>query len=82
MRNLIGAVVVVLAAAGAALAAQAEGKIQSIDREKLTITLEDGESYKLPGEFDVTAISEGMGIYFAYDDVDGQKLITDLELEQ
>ncbi len=66
----------------AALAAQAEGKIQSIDKEALTITLEDGQSYKLPGEFDVSAISEGMEIFFAYDDVAGQKMITDLELTE
>jgi Cu/Ag efflux protein CusF len=82
MRMLIGAVAALAMTVSAALAAQGEGKIASIDRETLTITLEDGKSYKLPGEFDMTAISEGVEVYFAYDTVDGQNMITDLELSE
>ena len=77
----------ILAAALAALmisafahAAEAEGHIKTIDRENLTITLEDGKSYKLPGEFDVDSLSEGMDILFAYDEIGGENLITDIAM--
>ena len=53
MRTLIGFFAASLMISTAAFAAEAEGKIQAIDIEKLTITLDDGKSYKLPGEFDV-----------------------------
>ena len=61
----------------AAFAAEAEGQIQSIDKENSTITLDDGKSYKLPGEFDVDTLSEGMAIMLAYDKVGGENLVTD-----
>lgn len=66
----------------AALAAEAEGKVKAVDRDQMTITLDDGKSYKLPGEFDVDAIKEGMEVLLAYDVVGGVKLITDMELPQ
>ncbi len=80
MRTLIGAAAAVLMIATAAFAAEAEGQIKAIDREKLTITLDDGKSYKLPGEFDVEALKEGMEIVLAYDKVGGENLITDMQL--
>ena len=65
-----------------AFAAEAEGQIQAIDTESLTITLDDGKSYKLPGEFDVEVLKEGMGVLLAYDEVSGENLITDMELSE
>jgi Cu/Ag efflux protein CusF len=65
-----------------AFAAEAEGKIQTVDRDNLTITLENGNSYKLPGEFDVDAIKEGMQVLLAYDKVGDQNMITDMELSE
>lgn len=82
MRTLIGAVAAVLIMSGAALAAEAEGQIKSIDKEKSIITLDNGKSYKLPGEFDVDNIKPGMSILIAYDVVGGENLITDMELPQ
>lgn len=67
---------------GPALADEAEGKIRAVDAEQLTITLADGTSYKLPGEFDVDALREGMDVLLAYDEVDGEKLITDMQLSE
>ncbi|MBX3576023.1 MAG: DUF1344 domain-containing protein [Rhizobiaceae bacterium] len=80
MRTLFGAVAAAVMFAGVAFAAEAEGQIQSIDHENLTITLDNGKIYKLPGEFDVDAIKEGMEILLAYDVVGGQNLITDMQL--
>ena len=79
MRILIGAVVAALMLATAAYAAEAEGQIKAIDMDNLTITLDNGKSYKLPGEFDVEAIKEGMEIVLAYDEVGGENLITDMD---
>ena len=82
MRSVAAALAAVLAFSTAAYAAEAEGHIQSIDQDKLTITLEDGKSYKLPGEFDMEAIKEGMEVLLAYEEVDGQNLITDMQLSE
>lgn len=82
MRSLIGALAAVIMISSAAYAAEAEGKIKAIDREKLTITLENGKSYKLPGEFDVDALQEGMDVLLAYDQVNGVNMITDMELPE
>lgn len=81
MRMLLAALAFTLAGVAApALAAEAEGEIKSVDPETLTITLTDGKSYKLPAEIDISAITEGMTILMAYEVVDGQNLITDMQL--
>jgi len=82
MRSLIGALAAVMMISSAAFAAEAEGKIKVIDREKLTITLDNGKSYKLPGEFDVDALEEGMDVLLAYDQVNGVNMITDMQLPE
>lgn len=82
MRTLIAAIVATFALSGAALAAEAEGQIKKIDADAQTITLDNGKSYKLPGEFDVAALKEGMEILIAYDQVGGENLITDMELSE
>ncbi len=82
MRSLTGALAAALMFTTVAFAAEAEGKIKSVDRDNLTITLENGKSYKLPGEFDVDAIKEGMQVLLAYDKVGDQNMITDMELSE
>ncbi len=47
MRTLIGAVAATLLISTAAFAGQTEGLIKKIDKDTLTMTLEDGKSYKL-----------------------------------
>jgi Cu/Ag efflux protein CusF len=82
MRIVSGARAAVLLMATSAFAAEAEGRIKAIDRDNSTITLDDGKSYKLPGEFDVDQLKEGMEILLAYDKVGGENLITDMELSE
>lgn len=82
MRIVSGALAAVLLIATSAFAAEAEGRIKTIDRDNSTITLDDGKSYKLPGEFDVDQLKEGMDILLAYDKVGGENLITDMELSE
>ncbi|MBL8577412.1 MAG: DUF1344 domain-containing protein [Mesorhizobium sp.] len=83
MRSLFaGALAAALMFSAAAFAAEAEGKIKSVDRDNLTITLENGKSYKLPGEVDIDSIQEGMSVLLAYDTVGDQNMITDMELSE
>lgn len=82
MRKFVGALAATLLISGAAQAAEAEGLIQSIDKENSVITLDDGKSYKLPGEFDAESLKEGMDIFLAYEKVDGENLITDMQLPE
>ncbi|MCC6204667.1 MAG: DUF1344 domain-containing protein, partial [Hyphomicrobiales bacterium] len=56
--------------------------IKSIDKDNSTITLDDGKKYKLPGEFDVDSLKEGMDILLAYDEVGGERLITDMNVSE
>ena len=84
MRTVTGMLSALLVAAsvalssGAAYAADDEGKIKRVDREAMTITLDNGNTYKLSGEFDVEALQEGVEVVLAYDTVGGEKLVTDL----
>jgi Cu/Ag efflux protein CusF len=82
MRTLVGLVAAAMMMSTAAFAAEVEGQIKKIDKETQTITLDDGKSYKLPGEFDVDAIKEGMEILLAYDKVGKENLITDMQLSE
>ena len=81
MRILLSAVAAFMMSA-MVHAAEVEGQIKTIDRENLTITLDDGKSYRLPGEFDVDSLAEGMEILFAYDEIGGEKLITDIAMSE
>lgn len=82
MRTVLGIVAAAFLFSSAAHAAEAEGLIKSIDKDNSTITLDDGNQYKLPGEFDVEGLKEGMDILLAYDEVGGEKLITDMNVSE
>lgn len=82
MRSFIGALAATLLFTGPLWAAEAEGLIQSIDKENSVITLDDGKTYRLPGEFDAESLKEGMDIFLAYEKVDGENLITDMQLPE
>jgi Cu/Ag efflux protein CusF len=82
MRYIPGALAALLMLSGTALAAEAEGHIKKVDRDKMIITLDDGKSYKLPGETDMDGIKEGMDVVLAYDKVEGQNLVTDMQTSE
>ena len=79
-RILFGAVTAVLLVSTAAFAAQTEGLIKKIDRNTLTITLDDGKTYKMNAETDIDALKEGMDIVIAYDVANGENIVTDMQL--
>lgn len=82
MRIATAAFAALLFISGQAMAAEIEGHIKSIDREALTITLEDGKSFKLPGEFDLDSLKEGMDVLLAYEEIGGVNQITDMDLPE
>ncbi|WP_274425474.1 DUF1344 domain-containing protein [Chelativorans sp. YIM 93263] len=80
MRAITAALSLALLAAPA-LAEDAEGQITAVDEQDMTITLQDGSTYKLPPEMDVSGISDGMQVVLAYQiDDDGERQITDMFL--
>ncbi|MER9498705.1 DUF1344 domain-containing protein [Mesorhizobium sp. M0587] len=80
MRTLIGVVAATLLLSTAAFAGQTEGLIKKVDKDALTLTLDDGKSYKMNDETDLDALKPGMDIVIAYDVTNGENVITDMEL--
>lgn len=64
--------------AGTALADDAEGKITNINEDTETITLDNGKEYHLPGEFDYSAIEQGMKVIVTFDLVDNIRYISNI----
>ncbi|MDM7850360.1 DUF1344 domain-containing protein [Pseudochrobactrum kiredjianiae] len=65
--------------AGTALADDAEGKITKINEDAESITLDNGKDYRLPGEFDYSAIEKGMKVIITYDLVDNVRYISNID---
>ena len=83
MRLLFGVIAAAtLFAAGTAFAGQTEGLIKKIDKDAMTLTLDDGKAYKLNAEMDVDSLKPGMDVVIAYDVTNGQNIITDMELPE
>jgi hypothetical protein len=83
MRILFGVIAAAtLLAAGTAFAGQTEGHIKKIDKDAMTLTLDDGNAYKMNAEMDVDSLKPGMDVVIAYDVTDGQNVITDMEIPE
>lgn len=80
MRILIGVVAATLLMSTAAFAGQTEGLIKKIDKDALTMTLDDGKTYKLNAETDLDALKPGMDIVIAFDVTNGENVVTDMQL--
>lgn len=80
MRILIGVVAATLLMSTVAFAGQTEGLIKKIDKDALTMTLDDGKTYKLNAETDLDALKPGMDIVIAYDVTNGENVVTDMQL--
>lgn len=80
MKRLFLAAIASLAlSAGAAMAEEAEGTIETVNVDSYTMALDNGQTYTLPAEFDISLIGEGMRVALAYDDVNGELVVTDME---
>ena len=79
-RIFAGAAAALLMLSGMALAEQAEGTIKQVSKENMTLTLDNGKSYKLNAEMDGDALSSGMEVVIAYDVTAGENVITDMQV--
>ena len=67
---------------GFAQSADVEATIDAVDVNALTLTLDDGETYKLPEEFNFDGIEAGVKVVVFYTEVDGDRVVDDLEIVQ
>lgn len=81
MRRVIATLVASFAFAAAAVAADADGTVTRVDPEQMTIVLDDGKTYRLPPEMDMSAIAEGAEVIIAYEAKDGINQITDMLIQ-
>ncbi|PWW01860.1 uncharacterized protein DUF1344 [Hoeflea marina] len=66
--------------AALAQSADVEAKIVEISTAKQTITLDDGETYVTPTEFDFEGLDKDVTVDVFYTIVDGKRVINDLEI--
>jgi outer membrane lipoprotein SlyB len=81
MRKVLAALLASFAIAGAAVAADADGTVTKVDPQQMTIVLDDGKTYKLPPEMDMSGIAEGVEVIIAYEAKDGVNQITDMLIQ-
>ncbi|MEP3436889.1 MAG: DUF1344 domain-containing protein [Hoeflea sp.] len=65
-----------------AQSADATGLIAEISTSEQTIKLDDGKVYQTPAEFDFEGLEKNVEVVIFYTEVDGKRMINDLELVQ
>lgn len=64
-----------------ALADNATGTITAIDQTTGVMTLDNGHTYNLPGEFDYSVLKDGMKVTVFYDTQGAKRYVNDIEPE-
>lgn len=59
-----------------------EATIKSVNTEKLSLTLDDGKTYTVPEEFNFDGLKAGVKVIVFYTEVDGRRVVDDLEVMQ
>ncbi len=59
-----------------------EGTISKIDANGLSITLNDGKTYRVPEEFNFEGLKAGVKVVVFYTEVDGRRVVDDLQVVQ
>ena len=62
--------------------ADVEATITKIDLNGLSLSLDDGKSYQAPEEFNFEGLEPGVKVLVFYTEVDGKRVINDLEVLQ
>jgi hypothetical protein len=62
--------------------ADVEATITSVDTQGLSLSLDDGKSYQAPEEFNFDGLKAGVKVLVFYTEVDGKRVINDLEIVQ
>ncbi|PYM20410.1 MAG: hypothetical protein DMD81_02025 [Candidatus Rokuibacteriota bacterium] len=58
-----------------------EGKIQAVNTDERTVTLDNGARLWLPDTADLDVLKEGVEIKASYEERDGKNVVTDLEVK-
>lgn len=67
-------------ASARAVEGQLEATVSAIDGAAETMSLDDGNIYRLPGEFDLASLEPGTRVYVYFRETDGVREIFDLEV--
>ncbi|MDR6756152.1 hypothetical protein J2Y48_001442 [Mycoplana sp. BE70] len=62
--------------------ADVEAVITKVDTNGLSLSLDDGKNYQAPEEFNFEGLSPGVKVLVFYTEVDGKRIIDDLEIIQ
>ena len=65
-----------------AASADVEATIKTVSVDSLSLTLDDGKSYTVPEEFNFDGLQAGVKVIVFYTEVDGKRVIDDLEIVQ
>ncbi len=65
---------------GFAESADVEATIKKVDTSNLSLTLDDGKTYQAPEEFDFNGLKAGVKVIVFYTEVDGRRVINDLQV--
>lgn len=65
-----------------AQSADATGIITDISTAEQTIKLDDGKVYQTPAEFNFEGLDKDVEVVIFYTEIDGKRMINDLELVQ
>lgn len=65
---------------GFAQSVDVEGTISRIDANGLSITLNDGKTYRVPEEFNFEGLKAGVKVVVFYTEVDGKRVVDDLQV--
>jgi hypothetical protein len=68
--------------AASAESADVEAVITSVDTGSLSLSLDDGKKYQAPEEFNFDGLEPGVKVLVFYTEVDGKRVINDLEIIQ
>ncbi|MFB2550874.1 DUF1344 domain-containing protein [Ensifer soli] len=79
---LLGAAGLLSPFSAVAESADVEAVITDVDTERLSLSLDDGKSYQAPEEFNFEGLKAGVKVIVFYTEVDGKRVINDLEVVQ
>lgn len=59
-----------------------EATIKAVNVDGLSLMLDDGKTYSLPEEFNFDGLESGVKVIVFYTEVDGKRVVDDLEIVQ
>jgi Cu/Ag efflux protein CusF len=63
-----------------AQSADVEATIKTVDMKSMSLTLDDGKTYKVPEEFNFEGLKAGVKVLVFFTMVDGNRIVDDLEI--